>query len=175
MGTHNSLLRLGEAVYLEVIAINPAAGSPDRPRWFQLDHERLNAAPRLATWVSRTNDIRAATTASPVPSGNVEAMSRGSLNWRITIPADGGLPLDGVAPTLIEWESGSHPASTLRDLGCTLVGLEGFHQQTAEISDMLKAIGFQDKFRLSRIARGERPHLAALIETPGGLRELGTG
>ena len=37
MGTHNFLLRLGDAMFLEVIAPNPAAPAPSRPRWFGLD------------------------------------------------------------------------------------------------------------------------------------------
>lgn len=52
MGTHNCLLRLGDTLYPEVISINTAAGRPDRPRWFQLDQERSNTAPRLATRIS---------------------------------------------------------------------------------------------------------------------------
>ena len=44
MGTHNLLLRLGESVFLEVIAPDPAAAPPGRPRWFGLDDV---AAPRL--------------------------------------------------------------------------------------------------------------------------------
>ena len=37
MGTHNVLLRLGDDVYLEVIAADPRAAAPARPRWFGLD------------------------------------------------------------------------------------------------------------------------------------------
>jgi hypothetical protein len=37
MGTHNYLLKLGEKFYFEVIAINPNASQPNRPRWFELD------------------------------------------------------------------------------------------------------------------------------------------
>ena len=37
MSTHNRLMRLAGGPYLEVIAIDPAAPSPDRPRWFTLD------------------------------------------------------------------------------------------------------------------------------------------
>src|SRR5581483_3649792 len=61
MATHNRLLRLGDGVFLEVIAIDPAAPPPARPRWFQLDDPALQAdlrrAPRLLTWVVRTSDI----------------------------------------------------------------------------------------------------------------------
>jgi len=34
MGTHNHLLRLGAALFLEIIAPDPAAGPLPRPRWF---------------------------------------------------------------------------------------------------------------------------------------------
>ena len=37
MGTHNRLLSLGD-LYLEVIAVDPAAPKPGYPRWFDLDH-----------------------------------------------------------------------------------------------------------------------------------------
>jgi len=172
MGTHNCLLRLGDRLYLEVISINPAAGKPDRPRWFQLDLERSNAAPRLATWISRTNDICAATAAALVPLGNIEAMSRGPFNWQITVPANGTLPLDGVAPTLIEWKPGSHPADTLKDVGCTLVQMEGFHRQSPAILSMLQSIGFQGPFTVSPISREESPCLVAHVQTPAGIRQL---
>ncbi|HEV8647042.1 MAG TPA: VOC family protein [Burkholderiales bacterium] len=167
MGTHNCLLRLGDALYLEVISINPAAANPDRPRWFHLNRERSNAVPRLVTWISRTNDIRAATAASTVPLGNVEAMSRGSLSWQITIPTDGDLPLDGVAPTLIEWK-----ATIPRALSRISAAHWSDSKQTAAISNMLQTIGFQDEFHVFRIARGERPHLVPHIETSAGLRKL---
>ena len=122
MGTHNALLKLGNEMFLEVIAINPDAPAPDRPRWFELDQLRSNAAPRLATWVARTSDIQAAAAAAaPVALGSIEPMRRASLNWLITIPQDGSLPLHGIAPTLIQWQNGPHPASNLQDQGCSLV------------------------------------------------------
>ena len=172
MGTHNCLLRLGNTVYLEVIAIDPAASAPDRPRWFQLDREGSSAIPRLATWISRTNDIRAATAAAAPSLGNIEAMSRGALHWQITIPADGSLPFDGMAPSLIEWRSESHPAAALREAGCSLVRLEAFHPAAHEISSMLQSIGFQDRFAVLPSSGQQLPCLVAHIQTPAGIREL---
>lgn len=169
MGTHNRLLKLGEKLYLEVIAVNPGAPSPGRPRWFQLDEPASVKAPRLATWAARCDNIHATLAASPVPLGKIELMSRGDFEWSITVTPDGRLPLDGNAPTLIQWRSGNHPAETLKDLGCSLVSLEGTHPQAGAVTGLLRAIGFEGGFRVSR---GE-PRLVARIRTPAGERRLG--
>lgn len=173
MGTHNYLLKIGEKLYLEVISVNPDAPSPDRPRWFQLDELDVDHAPGLATWIARTNDIQAAASASPVFLGNIEPMSRGDVNWHITIPEDGSLPLDGVAPTLIQWQD-IHPANTLQDLSCSLIRLEGFHPEANKVSAVLESIGFNGQFSVSALTPGEKPYLVAHIQTPTGQRELRT-
>lgn len=167
MGTHNCLLKLGEKLYLEVIAPNPGAPRPDRPRWFQLDDPDWVKAPRLATWVARCDYIHAL---APASLGKIETMTRGSFRWLITIPEDGRLPLQGIAPSLIEWRSGTHPAQGLKDSGCSLVRFEGFHPQPEMVTSMLRSIGFKGEFPVSR---GEAPRLVAHVQTPAGLRRLG--
>ena len=61
MSTHNRLMRLAGGPYLEVIAIDPAAPSPDRPRWFTLDdratQRRLADRPAALCWVASVQDI----------------------------------------------------------------------------------------------------------------------
>lgn len=53
MGTHNHLLRLGPSLFLEIIAINPEAPAPARPRWFGLDGASwFDAPPRRTDWIS---------------------------------------------------------------------------------------------------------------------------
>src|SRR5690606_1359383 len=54
MGTHNRLLSLGPTEYLEVIAIDPDAPDPGRPRWFRLD--AFAGPPRLSNWVVAVDD-----------------------------------------------------------------------------------------------------------------------
>ena len=170
LGTYNLLLRLGEALYLEVIAINPAAAKPTRPRWFGLDELEASSAPRLATWVARCVDIRSAYAACETIHGEIETMSRGDLNWQITIPADGSMPFDGVAPTLIEWQSPQHPASRLEDRGCELVSLMGFHPDAEQINDLLLKLAIGTGVC---IEQHQRPHLIAKIKTPSGIRIIG--
>lgn len=49
MGTHNRLLRLRESMFLEVIALNPSAIGPARPRWFALDTLTPQSMPALSS------------------------------------------------------------------------------------------------------------------------------
>jgi len=172
MGTHNCLLRLGKTVYLEVISIDPSAPNPGRPRWLELDRKRPNTAPRLATWICRTNDIRAATAVAASCLGDIETMSRGALHWQITIPADGSLPFDGTAPSLIEWSSENHPAESLQDAGCSLLRLEAYHPAAPEISRMLQSIGFEGGFSVQPVSQQQPARLVAHIQTPTGIRQL---
>jgi hypothetical protein len=165
MGTHNCLLKLGEKLYLEVIAANPGAPRPERPRWFQLDEPDSVRSPRLATWVARCDDIHAL---APKSLGKIERMNRGHYQWLITVPDDGRLGLQGLAPTLIQWKS-KHPAEALEDRGCSLIRLEGFYPEPGKVTSILRWIGFGGEFPVSRGA----PGLAAQVQTPAGLRALG--
>jgi len=172
MGTHNCLLKLGEKLYLEVIAINPNAPHPSRPRWFRLDEPDSSHSVRLATWVVRTGDIEAATDASPIPLGKIEPMSRGPMEWLITTSPDGRPPLQGIAPSLIQWTNGVHPADSLQDKGCRLVRLEGFHPDAEKVAAVLESIGFTGDFHISALAPGEKPYLVAHIQTPFGVKAI---
>jgi hypothetical protein len=173
MGTHNALLRLGDSVYLEVIAINNEVPSPGRPRWFGLDQIAPDASPRLAAWIARTNDIHGAVAACTEALGEIELMSRGSIDWLITIPPDGSLPMAGVAPTLIEWHTKPHPAYLLPNRDCSLLRLDGFHPQSERVEMALISLGLQSALAVTPLPPGEIPYLVAQIETPLGLRTLG--
>lgn len=172
MGTHNSLLRLGNTMYLEVIAIDPCARCPGRPRWFDLDRLDANAPPRLAAWIARTHDIPAAADASPLHLGDIEPMSRGPFNWLITLTRDGEMPAAGVAPMLIQWLSASHPVANLLHADCSLVRLEGFHPEFELIASMLTSVRFEGDFSVAPRLSQDHPSLVAHIRTPSGVRTL---
>jgi hypothetical protein len=167
MGTHNLVLKLGPAVYLEVIAKNPAAPDPGRPRWFELDR---GAPPRLATWAVHTTDIRATAGAASELVGDVERMTRGNLNWQMTIRADGGLGLGGLVPAILEWPAGAHPAARMPDSECALVRVEAFHPEPPRVTALLASIGFAGPLT---VAAGSPPRLVAWVETPAGTRSIG--
>jgi hypothetical protein len=173
MGTHNLVLCLGESAYLEVIAPNPKAPKPQRPRWFALDDPNAVSKPRLATWVARTTNIRAAIAEIPEPLGQIEPMSRGALNWLISVPPDGSLTLGGVAPALIEWQVPAHPASNMKDMGCSLAQLEIFHTEPDRVTALLDLLGLQQSVQMWGLPSSDSPHLVAHVNTPHGVRTIG--
>jgi hypothetical protein len=176
MGTHNRLVKLGEGCYLEVIAVNPRARKPEGPRWFELDtlamQEKLRRRPRLITWAIRTDRIEELSRMSTYPLGNITPMNRGELYWRLTLTEDGHLPEKGLVPFLIQWDRTIHPASLMQESGCGLVKLYGYHPQPESITPILESIGVEDLIEMKKPESGFLPYLAALIETPGGLKVL---
>jgi hypothetical protein len=171
MGTHNALLRLAGSTYLEVLAIDPDSQAPARPRWFGLDALAPDDAPRLTTWVVRVDDIVAGAAACPEALGEIMPMQRGPFAWRITIPADGRPPLDGLVPALIEWSS-EHPTGSLDDQACRLDALEARHPDPGRLRRALDAVGIGGVI-VASTGRDGRSSLVAAIETPGGVRRLG--
>lgn len=170
MGTHNALLRLGETSYLEVIAINPEAPAIGRKRWFDLDtplmQQKLRERPRLIHWVARTTQIEILSNRCPEPIGVVTPMSRGQLEWKITIPEDGELACGGLIPSLIQWPEGEHPISSLPDRGCRLQKFSACCPHPERIEQALFVLGLSGELEL-KVDRESR--LIAEIETPTGL------
>lgn len=175
MGTHNRLLHLAGRpnLYLELIAIDPAGTPPARPRWFGLDEPalqtRLAERPHLIHWVARSTDLVGE--AMPV-QGEILAMQRGDFRWRITVPAAGRTPGDGLVPTLIQWDVPLHPAARLPDASCSLMKLEGFHPAPATITPQLAALGLARELALFPAEPDESAQLVAYLKTPRGLVEL---
>ena len=174
MGTHNRLLGLGDSFYLELIAIDPQAPPPGRPRWFGLDSPGALPVdrPSLIHWVVRSDDIQRDAAASTEALGDILPMERGDYRWRITVPPDGHLPGKGLLPTVIQWDVRFHPAGRLPDAGCRLMKLEGFHPQPAGIKLALASLGLGARLDVHACAVDEAEQLVAYIRTPRGLVEL---
>ena len=167
MGTHNRLLSLGDAAYLEVIAIDPDATPPEHPRWFDLD--RPAEATGLRTWVVRCNDLEAALAVAPPGSGVPRDFARGDLRWRMAVPQDGRLPFDNLFPALIEWQTEAHPAPRLPDAGARLRDLTLTHPR----ADALRAAlaGILDDPRVT-VQPGTVASITATLDTSAGPRPL---
>lgn len=172
MATHNCLMRIGDAVFLEIIAPDPSA-APKRPRWFSLDDPAMLASlkrsPRLISWVIGVPDLRAALGAIDGVAGEAVHVTRGSLSWLISVPPNGSMPFDGAFPTLIEWRAGPHPAGRMTDLNCRIERLTVEHPDSPRIAKALGPIFRDDRVTISSSAA---MRLRAMIATPDGPREL---
>ena len=172
MGTHNAVLSLGTRLYLEVIAADPSAAVPPRPRWFDLDEPRTKAAlaegPQLIHWVARTSDIGAAVARVP-DLGLVTPMTRGKFAWRISVPPDGHRPGRGLVPTVIQWTGNNHPGDAMPDHGLRLVAVAGEHPDPARVRTALATLGLSDTLK---VTYGKSPRLAAMIRTGHGVATL---
>lgn len=171
MATHNALLRLGGRRYIELIAADPGAPEPPRPRPFGLDSLE---GPRLVTWAVRTTDIEATARRSRergYDPGIVFAMSRArpdgeTLHWKLSLRAD---PFgEGLVPFLIDWGDAEHPAGDGEaPAPCALESFEGVHPKPEPIRAALAALGAKLAIRIGVTAR-----LEAVISGPGGKLEL---
>ncbi|THF86256.1 VOC family protein [Deinococcus sp. KSM4-11] len=163
-GTHNAVLSLGPDAYLEVVAVNPDAPTPPRPRWFALDtqemRERLEVGPALIHWVASVEGL--------TPSNDVLELARGENRWRLTVAADGSLPMYGVAPSLIHWLT-PPPPTRLEDAGVRLVKLQLGTSHPDRLRARLDALQFQGEVEVYEAPQAE---LRAVLQTPGGIVTL---
>ena len=173
MGTHNHLLKLGDDLFLEVIAPDPSAPAPLRPRWFGMDspatHKALAQSPRLWTWVARTANLDQALRTVDGSVGPAVRVTRGALSWLIGVPDGGHMPFDGAFPTLIEWPPGPHPASRMAERGCRLLRFTVQHPQAARIAAQLEPHMGDARVLFEP---GPTGRFVAEIQTPNGVRVL---
>jgi pimeloyl-ACP methyl ester carboxylesterase len=188
-GTHNRLFKVASPsnpmAYVEIIAIDPNAVRPKRAcptRWYDMDDPALQKAvakePRLVHFVVNTPDIRAARMAirmQGIDRGPAihasRRTNRGTLNWQISVRADGQRLFDGCMPTLIQWGKPDatdplklHPRNTLTRSGVTLQSREVIHPSAAKLQAAYDAI------ELNRVNVTEGPaNLKATLQTPKGL------
>jgi hypothetical protein len=168
-GTRNALIRLGPAMYLELIAPDPSQPPPAGPRWFGLDDL---TTPRLITWAARAEDLehrarvarRAGLELGEVRRGQRQQSDGQVLSWRLTYPdmRQG----DGLVPFLIDWGRSPHPAAGAPG-GAELVELRAEHPDPAMIDRLLRQLGIG-----LRVSRGPVRALIATLETPHGRVEL---
>ena len=174
MGSHNHLLQLGGQSYLEIVALDPEGDPPPCARWFGLDDRARvradwEAGRRLRGWVARTDAIDA------VLAGREKVFGRKlSLPWtdpafEFAVPADGSLPLDGAAPSLIDRRGRPRSMAGIADLGARLRSFALEHPDPEAIAAFYRSLPLD---RPPEIRLGAVLRYRALIETSDGMKEL---
>jgi len=141
MATHNNLLKLQSDIYLEIIANNPNADKPSRPRWFSLDEhniiEKIKNAPRALCWVLEVENIEDTVKNCGYNPGEILKLSRNGMNWKVTVPPDGRLIDNGILPILIEWNKDQHPSTKLINSKVSLKKLRLYHPDPKKINNII--------------------------------------
>lgn len=166
LGTRNSLLRIADRVYLEVVGPDPEQPAPPGDLWFTGGTARL---PALVTWAVRSADLDGLT-AGPCGHlvGPVRSMSRtrpggDRIAWTLTMPGK-PLPRQGIIPFFIDWGDTPHPCSELPDRGIRVVRLSGRHPDPELVRRELGRLGVE-----LEVVAGQAG-LVAVLETPAGDR-----
>ena len=165
MGTRNTLMSLGDDVYLEIIAPDPEQPDPPSGRPFAID---AMSEGRLITFAVHASpgetieNVTAAMRACGEDPGPISAMSRvkpdgEEIHWSLTMSAGPGL-----VPFVIEWGNTTHPA-TVTPTGCTLVSLAGTHPDPDHIKALHSAIGINVD-----VVTGDSVSFEATLDTPNG-------
>ncbi len=168
-GTRNALFSLGDGVYVEVLAPDPAQPPEAQAR----GGVRIPDSPRLTTWAARCTeipDVVESAAANGLTMGVIIDMLReqpdgGGLRWQMTM---GQLPGDGLVPFVLDWGNSDHPSRTA-PAGCTLVSLRAEHPDPSTIRAYLQALGVED---VLPVTEGAAPRIIAVLDTPRGEVEL---
>lgn len=174
MGTHNHRLQLGNSVYLEIVALDTAGREPGRPRWFGLDNQQKvrsdwNDGRRLRGWVANTQTINSVLSIHDAIFGDKVALPTADPNFAFTIPKDGSLPLDGVAPSIIDHRGDSSYVASIPDMGARLHSLTLEHPDPTGIEALYRELSIDHP---PVIVKAPKVRYRAVIETPTGLKEL---
>jgi hypothetical protein len=176
LGTHNALLRIGDDVFLEVIARDPEAAHRG-PRVFgigdpQAERDDWEGGRRLRTWVARTagsSGLDAVLAEHGAVLGAARRVTRNERVWRMSIPPGGALALGGAAPTVVDCEPGMVPARRMPETGCALQRLTLTHPDPDRLRTLLDRLEVQGPVE---IAEGPAVRLAARLSTPRGEIDL---
>jgi hypothetical protein len=174
MATQNHLTATGNDGFLEVIAIDHEADAPLRRRWFGLDEEatreRISKALVPLVWVLGTSDIDASleiVKEHGFDIGPAIEMTRGDLNWRLTVREDGLLPDGGTVPALIQWRAGPHPSRNMQNIGIKFDYVRLHNDTPDQLQALLYDLGCDDFIEVVK-AEGREEGIEVGLLLPDG-------
>lgn len=169
-GSKNALVHLGEASYLEVLAIDTNNKLAKVPRWMGLD---LISNSCVTRWCLKSENLFMDAEVLQKTDANLgqidegkRALSNGQfLTWKMIMPL--AEPVIDILPFMTDWTaSSSHPCDQL-DQVCKLKNLHLFHPNPEYINQTLRALGSSHL-----VTYGPIPKINIEVEGPNGLITL---
>ena len=162
LGTHNAIARLGERVFLEIIAPDPHLPAGEFARKLA-----TLAEPTLLMWAARTTDAtatagraKAAGYAATVAEGHRQRPDGEVVRWVNVFVAGHGAGT--LVPFFVQWHGPHHPAADA-PAGLTLASFAIETPQPTSVRTVLAALDVKVSVR-----KGRRDRLLAAIEGPHG-------
>ena len=169
LGTHNALVSLGEASYLEILAPRPGA---DVSPLFAAVAGKTSLTPVM--WAVATDDIETAANRlrdagfdAPIPEpGSRTTRSGEAIRWNMFMLGKGG-PV--AAPFVIEWDPDTRHPATTTPTGCTLETFTVTTPDARRLRTLLSLLEID-------VEVSEGPFSIVIdLRTPGGFMRLGGG
>ena len=178
LGTHNALISLGEGVYLEILARDPAQ---EEGRWIGIDCPRK---PCLTTWCVQRADggpldeVASCCQKMGYDIGTIKDFSRENtegktLNWRLAADHHSlgyeKLPFEGLVPFIVDWSVNklAHP-SAISPKGCRLLELRAYHPKADELKKLLETLNVKGV----TVEHADTHRLVAVLDSPKGKVEI---
>lgn len=169
-GTKNALLNLGNACYLEILAVDESNTDIFAPRWMGID---LIETSKITRWSIKSDQLtqdQAILQSYQKELGEIQKgqrkLSNGKLiQWEMILPL--AEPEVDILPFMTDWTYSSiHPTDSLPQL-CELVSIELMHPEPKSIQEYL------EKLNLSMtISQDQNPIIRISIQTPNGIVSL---
>lgn len=166
-GTKNALVNLGDACYLEILAIDPNNLAIQAPRWMGID---LIETACITRWALKSSDLlsdAAILERHNKALGNRQTGQRKTtdgtmLSWEMTIPS--AAPQIELLPFMVDWRSSSaHPTQNLKP-ACVLKNISFHHPNP----NTLKAAF--DQLQINTIIlEADTPQVKIHIDSPNGI------
>ena len=157
LGTHNALLSLGDGVYLEILALDPAQKM--EARWIGID---CPTKPCLATYCVQADQADG-------KDGKLENTEGKTLKWRLAADHHTSgyekLPFRGLVPFIVDWSVNplEHP-SAISPKRCRLAELRAYHPNPGELRKVFEALNVKGIM----VEAGDTERLEAILDSPNG-------
>lgn len=167
MGTKNAILNLGQASYLEILAVDENNDKHTGPHWMGID---LIKKPKITRWAIKSNNIQSDQEILKKHRPELATLFDGErltkagtiLKWKMLLPQ--ATPEVELVPFVLDWSSSeAHPTDKLIE-NCSIESI-GFSE--IEFEEKTNHC-FQAMFEGIKISSSKRRQITAKIKGPKG-------